>query len=103
MSHEELGAIVGQRWKFSDKLVSIIRHHHLSDEDAREDGETALVYLADIVCMMMGIGTGADGLCYRFYGDVLKRMGLSDKDLQVIIAEAGCRQHQIEGLIQLVQ
>ncbi len=101
MSHEELGALVGEKWKFSDRLTFIIRHHHLTDQDARNDEGTSLVYLADIVCMMMGIGTGADGLAYRFYGEVLKRMNLTDRDLQAIIAEAGCRQPQIEEIIKL--
>ncbi len=102
MSHEELGALVGEKWKFSDRLTFMIRHHHLTDEDARNDDQTSLVYLSDIVCMMMGIGTGADGLCYRFYGDVLRRMNLTEADLQAIIAEAGCRQQQIEELIKLM-
>jgi putative nucleotidyltransferase with HDIG domain len=102
MNHEELGAMVGEKWCFSDKLIYIIRHHHLSDEPAREDLETTLVYLADIVCMMMGVCTGADGLAYRFYGDVLKRMELTEKDLQGIIAETGENQHQIEQLMSLI-
>jgi putative nucleotidyltransferase with HDIG domain len=102
MNHEELGALVGQKWCFSEKLTSIIRHHHLSTESAREDLETSLVYLADIICMMMGVCTGADGLSYRFYGDVLKRLGLSEKDLQGVIAEMAENQQKIENLINLV-
>ena len=102
MNHEELGALVGQKWCFSEKLVYIIRHHHLSTESAREDLETALVYLADIICMMMGVCTGADGLSYRFYSDVLKRLALSEKDLQGVIAEMGENQQKIENLINLV-
>lgn len=102
MNHEELGALVGQKWCFSDKLVYIIRHHHLSTESAREDLETSLVYLADIICMMMGVCTGADGLSYRFYSDVLKRLELSEKDLQGVIAEMGENQQKIENLINLV-
>ena len=101
MNHEELGALVGKKWNFSDKMIYIIRHHHLSDESARQDLETALVYLADIICMMMGICTGADGLSYRFYGDVLNQMGLSENDLQGIIAEAGKNQQQVEMLLNL--
>ena len=101
MNHEELGALVGKKWNFSDKMIYIIRHHHLSDESARQDLETALVYLADIICMMMGICTGADGLSYRFYGDVLKQMSLSENDLQGIIAEAGKNQQQVEMLLNL--
>jgi len=102
MNHEELGALVGQKWCFSNKLIYIIGHHHLSDESAREDLETSLVYLADIVCMMMGVCTGADGLSYRFYSDVLNRLKLSEKDLQEIIAEAGEEQQKIEYLLNLV-
>ncbi len=77
MNHEELGGLVAKKWHFSQKLIYIIRHHHLSDESARQDLETALVYLADIICMMMGVCTGADGLSYRFYGDVLNQLNLS--------------------------
>jgi putative nucleotidyltransferase with HDIG domain len=102
MNHEELGAMVGEKWRFSDKLIYIIRHHHLSDESARQDLDTSMVYLADIVCMMMGVCTGADGLSYRFYSDVLKRMALTEKDLQGIIAETGKNQQQIEQLLSLI-
>ena len=102
MNHEEIGAMVGQKWCFSDKLIYIIRHHHLSNESAREDLETSLVYLADIICMMMGVCTGADGLSYRFYSDVLKRMDLTEKELQAIIAETGENQQKIEHLLNLI-
>lgn len=101
MNHEELGALVGQKWHFSDGLNYIIRHHHLSHETARENVETSLVYLADIVCMMMGVCSGVDGLCYRFYGDVLRRLNLTENDLPGIIAQSACRQQQIEQLIKL--
>ncbi len=102
MNHEELGALVGQKWCFSNKLIYIIGHHHLSAESARKDLETCLVYLADMVCMMMGVCTGADGLSYRFYSEVLNRLKLSEKDLQGIIAEAGEEQQQIEHLLNLI-
>jgi putative nucleotidyltransferase with HDIG domain len=102
MNHEELGALVGQKWCFSDKLIYIIRHHHLSDESARQDLETTLVYLADIICMMMGVCTGADGLSYRFYSDVLKRLDLTEEELQSIIAETGENQQKIEHLLNLI-
>jgi putative nucleotidyltransferase with HDIG domain len=101
MNHEELGAMVGEKWSFSEKLIYIIRHHHLADESARQDLETTLVYLADIICMMMGIGTGTDGLSYRFYADVLNRIDVSEKVLQEIIAETSENQQKIEHLLKL--
>ena len=102
MNHEELGAMVCQKWRFSEKLTYIIRYHHLSDESARDDTITLLVYLADIICMMMGICTGVDGLCYRFYGGVLNRMNLTEKDLQAIMAETGCNQEKFQHLLNLM-
>jgi len=101
MNHQELGAMVGQKWSFSEKLIYMIRHHHLTNQSARQDPETTLIYLADIICMMMGICTGTDGLSYRFYGDVLKRINLSEKDLQGIIAETSENQQKIEHLLKL--
>ena len=101
MNHEELGVLVGERWHFSEKLIYIIGHHHLSEESAGQDLETSLVYLADIVCMMMGVCTGVDGLAYRFYSEVLKRLALSENDLQGIIAGAAENQQKIEHLLNL--
>jgi putative nucleotidyltransferase with HDIG domain len=101
MNHEELGAMVGEKWSFSEKLIYIMRHHHLTDESARQDLETTLIYLADIICMMMGICSGTDGLSYRFYSDVLRRINVSEKDLQGIIAETSENQKKIEHLLKL--
>ena len=102
MNHEELGAEVGKKWRFGDKLIYIIRNHHMTDETCRNDPETALVYLADIVCMMIGFGTSVDGLAYRFYSDVLNRMNLTEKDLQNVILDTGEHRQKIEKLLNLV-
>ena len=102
MNHEELGARVGEKWRFSDKLIYMIRNHHMPDESCRNDPETALVYLADIVCIMIGFGTSLDGLAYRFYGEVLDRMNLSEQDLQNVIFDTGERRQKIENLLNLV-
>jgi HD-like signal output (HDOD) protein len=101
MNHEELGALVAKRWNFNEKLIYVMRHHQLSDESARQDLESVLVYLADLICMMMGVCTGADGLSYRFYSDVLNQLSLNGNDLQGIIAEAGKNQQQVEVLLAL--
>jgi putative nucleotidyltransferase with HDIG domain len=102
MNHEELGAMVGQKWRFGKKLIYMIRNHHMSEEGSRNDVETAMVYLADIVCMMMGYGTGVDGLAYRFYSDVLDRMKITDQDLQKIMFDSGKGRRKIQTLLNLV-
>jgi putative nucleotidyltransferase with HDIG domain len=102
INHEELGARLARKWRFSDRLVYLIRHHHLTDENAKNSPDTALVYLADIVCMMMGFGTGLDGMAYRFYSDVLERMQITEKDLQKVIFDTGQGQQKLDRLLNLI-
>ncbi len=89
IDHAELGALVAKKWKLSPKMVYIIKNHHMSDESAKQDFETSVVYLSDTLCMMMGIGGGVDGLAYRFYDDVLKRLNITEIDFQAIMADFG--------------
>lgn len=102
IDHAELGGLVAEMWDFSEKMVSMIRNHHLNDESAREDLDTQILYVADNVCMMMGIGGGADGLAYRFHKDVLRKLGITPVDLQEIIASFGSEMKKVEDLLNVI-
>ncbi|UCD05615.1 MAG: HDOD domain-containing protein [candidate division WOR-3 bacterium] len=102
MNHEELGALIAEKWRFAEKLIYIIQNHHLLDKSARVNSETVLIYLADIVCMLMAMNTGVDRLAYQFYGDALKRMQLTEDDLQQVIIETNENRENIDGLLNLV-
>ncbi len=102
IDHAELGAMIAKTWKFSPKMVKIIRHHHLSDETMIRDKEVAVVYLADCICMMIGVGGGSDGLAYRFRDQTIRELGLNADDLALIIAEYGANMQEIENLLNIV-
>ncbi|MCD4742367.1 MAG: HDOD domain-containing protein [Desulfobacteraceae bacterium] len=102
IDHAELGAMIAKMWKFSPKMIKIIRHHHLSDESMIKDKEIAAVYLADCICMMMGIGVGSDGLSYRFKRQAMKALNVSADDLAMIIAEFCINIQEIEELLHIV-
>ena len=99
IDHAELGAKVAKKWQFSAKMVHIIANHHLNGSWSEDDIETAVVYLADTVCMMMGLGVGCDGLAYRFHNKVIRALGISDTDLQGIMAGFGQRLGEVEQLV----
>ena len=101
IDHAELGAMIAKTWKFSPRMISIIRHHHLSDESMTKDKEIAAVYLADCICMMMGQGVGSDGLSYRFKHQVMKNLNISAADVLMIIAEFGIKMQKIETLLHM--
>ncbi len=86
LDHAELGAMITEKWDFSSTMTYIIKNHHMTDAAALEHFETSIVYVAELVAMMIGMGSGSDGLAYRFYQPVLERLDVSETALQEIIA-----------------
>jgi hypothetical protein len=82
-------------------MVGIIRNHHLSSETMVRDKDLAVVYLSDCICMMMGMGVGADGLAYRFHPQAMDHIGISAEDTLKIIADFACRMDEVEMLLKV--
>jgi putative nucleotidyltransferase with HDIG domain len=99
IDHAEIGARAAQKWNFSKRMVEIIRNHHLNGDWREDDLELATVYVADTLCMIMGLGVGCDGLAYRFHPKVMEKLQLSDKDLQIIIAEFVEKTRELDDLL----
>ncbi len=102
IDHTELGGMIAKMWKFSPKMVKIIRHHHLSDISMIKDKEVVVVYLADCICMMIGIGVGSDGLAYRFNEQAMIELGMESDDISKIIAEFAINMQEVEDLLNVV-
>jgi len=101
MDHAEIGALIGKIWNFSPRMIKLIQHHHLRDESMMADKEVAAIYLADCICMMMGIGVGADGLSYRFKDQLMKIHGVSHSDITGLMAEFGVNMHEVKILLNM--
>lgn len=102
IDHTELGAITAEVWRFSPAMVDMIRYHHQPAGATVAKKETAVVHLSDLVCMMMGIGTGNDGLAYRFDQSQITSMGLTHRDLQTIMADIARHIEDIDALVATV-
>ncbi len=102
VNHAELGGMMAQIWKFSPKMVRIINNHHLPREDMVKDKDTIVVYLADCICMMMGMGIGADGLAYRFHHQAIEKIGISADDILTIIVNFTPQMKEVEKLLKMV-
>jgi putative nucleotidyltransferase with HDIG domain len=101
IDHSELGALMAQKWNFSPKMAEIIQNHHLPQKSSMSEIETAIVYMADTICMMMGIGVGSDGLAYRFHQEVVNRLNLTERDFQEIIAQFSDKMEQVESMVRI--
>ncbi|MBW1729241.1 MAG: hypothetical protein JRJ62_17120 [Deltaproteobacteria bacterium] len=63
--------------------------------------ESAIVYMADTICMMMGIGVGSDGLAYRFHREVVESLELTETEFQKMVAGFVEKIEQVEAMINV--
>jgi len=99
INHAELGAKVAAKWNFSPNMVNIIKNHHFPELAPPDDLSIPIVYLADSICMMMGIGVGSDGLAYRYHQEVMDKLHFSNIDVQKTIADSLEKLKDVEQLV----
>ena len=81
-NHVEIGAKMAESWKLPDNIVRAIRHHHEADD--LDPPDPLVVHLGNATCMILGIGSGSDGLYYTADSWVLNKYGLDAGALQEI-------------------
>lgn len=82
--HTEVGAQILKNWSFPPALVNAVRWHHDPDSAGDTDTLVDIVHVANILCLMIGIGVGIEGLCYKPSPLATKRLGLRTKDLEIV-------------------
>ncbi|MDY6822686.1 MAG: HDOD domain-containing protein [Thermodesulfobacteriota bacterium] len=102
LDHAELGGLIAKKWDFSPRMINIIRNHHAPDCRGENAQDICIVYLSDVVCMITGVGSGADALSYEFHPEVMELLGISSEDLQEIIATFGENLTEVERLVTVV-
>ncbi len=102
--HCEVGALLAEKWNLSEVITQCIRWHHEPAAYATGSVQDAvgvhvdMVYLADILCLMLGLGLGSDGMCYRADEQILERYGLAERDLEMIGAQVTGELIQVKHL-----
>jgi putative nucleotidyltransferase with HDIG domain len=84
INHAELGGKIAERWNFPQDIVAALAYHHRPDFIENNNNVIAwMVYLADQVCMLMGITGGFDGLAHRGISAVMNKFEFYEKDLEL--------------------
>jgi len=66
IDHAELGAVLLEDWRLPPGIVEAVAWHHLPTRfEGKDRLVTDLVHVADQICLVGGIGAGADGSHYR--------------------------------------
>ncbi|MGB9791262.1 MAG: HDOD domain-containing protein [Thermacetogeniaceae bacterium] len=88
-THADVGARVVDKWNLPKQYVEAIAYHHEPELGKENPRLVAIVHLADVMCMMMGIGLGGDGLYYAVSSEAFSVLGLRSLDVENILEELG--------------
>ncbi len=85
--HAEIGAMLLESWSFPPKMIEAVRWHH--DPDSAESPGTLIdiVHVSNVLCLMLGIGAGIEGLHYQPSSKVTKRLGIKPRQLEVVASQ----------------
>jgi putative nucleotidyltransferase with HDIG domain len=103
INHATIGGKIAEQWNFPEEISTAIRLHHRPD--LLEDHQAIfpwLIYLADQIGSMMGVGGGQDGLAYRAVNEVAQRFQLRDKDIEACMVQLFEDMEKARELIAIV-
>lgn len=83
--HQEIGEKILSKWSFPQILKDIVRYHH-EPESAPADSKliVSIVHIANVICLMGGIGIGSDGLYHQLSDTAIQTVGLKEAELERI-------------------
>ena len=87
--HAMIGEVLIERWEMPESYRIAVEYHHkpneLPEEKAQYQPLLDTVALANTICLMLGIGLGADGLQAYMFPEPIERLGI--KNFDYLLAE----------------
>lgn len=82
--HAAIGAEVLARWSLPEEIVAAVRFHHTPEGADRESLMLDVVHVANMLCLMLGIGVGREGLHYAPSSAATERLALKPQHLEKV-------------------
>lgn len=80
--HAMVGALLTEKWDLPEAYQTVVAYHHRPNELPEDKQEYQpildVVSVANSVCLMLGIGLGADGLQAYLFPEPLERLGIDN-------------------------
>lgn len=85
--HADVGARIAEKWHLPEEMVEAIATHHTPEKAVINPKMTAMVHVADVIVMMMGLHLGVDGMSYGFSKEAISLLKLDEVSLSEIMSE----------------
>ncbi|MBN2467042.1 MAG: HDOD domain-containing protein [Deltaproteobacteria bacterium] len=82
--HAEIGAEILKSWAFPQELVMAVRWHHQPERADEPSTMVDIVHVANVLCLMIGIGIGIEGLRYELSSSATEKLGLKPADIEQV-------------------
>ena len=86
-NHADIGAQILTQWSLPQDIVHAVRWHHRPESAERDDTMLDIVHVANVLCLMIGIGSGRDGLQHTPSKAVTNRLGLGPHHLEMVASQ----------------
>jgi len=87
IDHAEVGACLLEHWNLPAHLVEVVRWHHRPGEYTGDPLAVNLVHVANVTCLMAGVGAGLDAINYRPSSKAMSQLGLTMNSLDNVVYE----------------
>ena len=101
MDHASAGGVVADRWFLPPNFRRAIRNHHSPEHIAQDGDLTAVVHLADVLVLQLGVGGGIDGMNYPICTNALDKLRILPKHLDTLRLRILDELKRSEDLIKL--
>ncbi|MDR1482591.1 MAG: HDOD domain-containing protein [Synergistaceae bacterium] len=86
--HAQVGGLVMEQWNLPESYSYVTTFHHapwdLPSEFDSFQPVTDIVHVSNAICLMLGVGIGADGMQYNISTESLERLGMEGSTEQVM-------------------
>ena len=80
--HAQVGGLVMEQWNLPEAYVYITTYHHapwnLPENLSEFQPVVDMVHVGNAICIMLGVGIGADGMQYNISTESMERLGIED-------------------------
>jgi len=98
-NHQEVGEKILEKWNFPPVLRSIVRFYQDPElAPAEHQFEVSIVHVANAICLMGGVGIGNDGLYHEMKDQAVKKVGLTQNELETLFGRTPDILKQIRDL-----
>jgi putative nucleotidyltransferase with HDIG domain len=86
-NHADIGAQILTQWSLPSDIVNAVRFHHTPESADEKNMMLDVVHVANVLCLMIGIGAGRDGLHHEPSKVVTDRLGLEPHHLEKVASQ----------------